>query len=152
MTQPSPPKQPKTAHPFKGRSIRQHVIRRLVIMIPLFLIMFYMAKNGTLDAIYDQFTFKKTSWFDNTALVEHLRTLIRQKKISTLPRKCLVFVINGDITNNEPVINVLGRHGNGCPGETASAENLFNIKVNRLAGYIATDAGTPGTFHPLASQ
>lgn len=121
-------------------------------MVPLFLIMFFLAKNGTLDALYDQFTFKKMSWFDNSALVEHLRTVIRQKKLSTLPRHCLVFVINGDVANNEPTINVLGRHGNGCPGDTVSSENLFNIKVNRLARYLATDAGTPGEFHPLATQ
>ncbi|QHI96397.1 hypothetical protein GT348_05240 [Aristophania vespae] len=125
---------------------------RLVILVPLLLIMFFMARNGVLDTIYDQITFKKTSWFDNSALVEHLRTVIRDQKLSTLPRKCLVFVINGDSSNNEPIINVLGRHGNGCPGTEASAEDLFKIKVNRLARYIATDAGSPGNFRPLISR
>lgn len=131
------------------RSLKQHIIRRLTILIPTFLLMFFVVRSGTLDNLYDQFTFNKLSWFDNTALVEHLRTILTRKGLSPLPRRCLVMVVNEDTSVNTPDIDVLGRHGNGCPGDIPSAALLFHVKVNRAGQSIMTDAGSPGTFHTI---
>ncbi|MXV44661.1 hypothetical protein GS501_06340 [Saccharibacter sp. 17.LH.SD] len=125
-------------------------MRRLLIVVPVFLLMFVIVRSGLLDTAYDRFTFNNLSWFDNTALVEHLRTVITNRGLSTLPRQCLVFVVNGDASVNTPDIDVLGRHGNNCPGTTPSADLLFKIRVNRAERVIQTDAGSSGVFHTLS--
>ncbi|KXV79995.1 hypothetical protein AD936_00205, partial [Gluconobacter japonicus] len=98
---------------------------------------------------YDKFTFNKLSWFDNTALVEHLRLVVTNDGLTDMPKKCLVFVVNGNAADNNPIIDVLGRHGNGCPGDKPSADKLFSVKVDRSEQTLQTDAGTPGSFRQL---
>ena len=131
------------------RTLKQHLIRRLLIVVPAFLLMFAIVRSGLLDMSYDKITFGKLSWFDNTALVEHLRVRVIQDRLTDLPRNCIVFVVNGDASVNNPEIEVLGRHGHGCPGATPSADRLFMVKVNRTEQSITTDAGTPGVFRPI---
>ncbi|MBF0862959.1 hypothetical protein HKD22_12855 [Gluconobacter kanchanaburiensis] len=124
-------------------------MRRLVVVIPAFLLMVVAVRTGLLDMSYDKITFGKLSWFDNTALVEHLRLVVVRDNLTDLPRHCLVFVVDGSADNNTPTMDVLGRHGNGCPGTTSSADKLFSLKIDRSERTVQTDAGTPGTFHNL---
>ncbi|MEN3165866.1 hypothetical protein [Gluconobacter sp. OJB] len=131
------------------RSFKQLLLRRLLIVIPAFLLMFIAVRSGLLDMSYDKITFSKLSWFDNTALVEHLRLAVVKDNLTDLPRNCLVFVVNGNASDNTPTMDVLGRHGNGCPGATPSADKLFSLKINRSERTVQTDAGTPGSFHNL---
>lgn len=112
--------------------------------------MFVVMRSGLLDTAYDHFTFSKLSWYDNTALVEHLRTVIIQKNLTQLPRRCLVFLVNGDPSVNTPHIDVLGRQGNGCPGDKPAADTLFSLQIDRAQQSIRTDAGSPGIFHAIA--
>lgn len=112
--------------------------------------MVVVMRSGLLDTAYDHFTFGKLSWYDNTALVEHLRTVIIQQNLTPLPRKCLVFLVNGDASVNTPHIEVLGRQGHGCPGDKPAANTLFSLRIDRAQQSIQTDAGSPGLFHPLA--
>ncbi|EHH68640.1 hypothetical protein GMO_14100 [Gluconobacter morbifer G707] len=121
------------------------------MIVPAFLLMFVAVRTGLLDVSYDKLTFNKLSWFDNTALVEHLRLTVTQDGLTDMPRHCLVFVVNGNAADNMPDIDVLGRHGNGCPGKTPSADKLFTLKVNRSERTVQTDAGTPGSFHTIRS-
>lgn len=131
------------------RSLKQLLLRRLLVVIPAFLLMFIAVRTGVLDMSYDKITFSKLSWFDNTALVEHLRLAVVKDNLTDLPRNCLVFVVSGDASDNTPTMDVLGRHGNGCPGTTPSADKLFSLKINRSERTVQTDAGTPGAFHNL---
>ncbi len=149
MTEPTTPPRLGRRRPKQPRSLKQHIIRRLVVLVPAFLLMFFVVRTGVLDSLYDQFTFSKLSWFDNTALVEHLRTIITRKGLTPLPRRCLVMVVNGDSSVNTPTIDVLGRHGNGCPGDKPSAELLFHVRVDRAGQSIMTDAGSPDMYHLL---
>lgn len=144
---------PKRSALSKPRSFRQHLIRRLVVVIPVFLLMLVLVKSGILDTAYDKMTFNKLGWFNNTALVEHLRTRFMQARLSPVPRHCLVFIVNGDASVNTPEMEVLGRYGNGCPARSSSkeakAETLFHVRINRTQQTIQTDAGSPGFFHLL---
>ncbi|WP_195805099.1 hypothetical protein [Bombella mellum] len=149
MTEPATPPRLGRRRPRPPRSLKQHIIRRLIVVVPAFLLMFLFVRTGVLDNLYDQFTFSKLSWFDNTALVEHLRTIITRKGLTTMPRRCLVMVVNGDGSVNTPTIDVLGRHGNGCPGDKPSAELLFHVRVDRAGQSILTDASSPDMYHPL---
>ncbi|AFW01894.1 hypothetical protein B932_2336 [Gluconobacter oxydans H24] len=124
-------------------------MRRLLIVVPAFLLMFVIVRTGLLDFSYDKFTFSKLSWFDNTALVEHLRLVVTHDGLTDMPKRCLVFVVNGNAADNNPDIDVLGRHGNGCPGDKPSADKLFSLKIDRSERIIQTDAGTPGSFRQL---
>ncbi|MCX5619398.1 hypothetical protein [Bombella pollinis] len=148
MTDNTPPRLGRR-RPRPPRSLKQHIIRRLIVIVPAFFLMFIFVRTGALDNLYDRFTFNKLSWFDNTALVEHLRTVITRKGLTTMPRRCLVMVVNGDASTPVPSIDVLGRHGNGCPGTTPSAELLFHLRVDRAGQSIMTDAGSPGLYRPL---
>lgn len=142
-----PPRARKAA--LKPRSLKRLLLRRLFVVVPAFLLMWLAVRSGALDTVYDTMTFKKLSWFDNTALVEHLRIRIVHDRLTNLPRRCLVFIVNGGPENNTPAIEVLGREGNGCPGSKPDAKTLFHIQVNRAGRTILTDAGSAGQFHPL---
>lgn len=133
----------------KPRSLKQHLIRRLIVVVPVFLLMIVITRSGWLDNAYDRFTFGKLSWYDNTALVEHLRTVITNQGLTSLPRNCLVFIVNGDASVNTPHMEVLGRQGHGCPGDKPTADMLFSLQIDRAQHSILTDAGSPGSFHPL---
>lgn len=119
-------------------------------MLPLSLLAVIAARTGMLDGTIDRYRFNDLSWFDNTALVEHLRVVAVRDGLTDLPKRCLVFVVNGDVSDNTPVIDVLGRRGNGCPGDKPAADKLFSIKVDRMGRSLQTDAGSPGTFRPMA--
>ncbi|QDH24115.1 hypothetical protein D5366_01260 [Neokomagataea tanensis] len=134
----------------KPRTLKQHFLRRLLVIVPAFLLMFVIVKSGWLDVSYDKIRFNELSWFDNTALVEHLRLVVTHDGLTDLPRNCLVFsLLNGDVSNNVVDMDVLGRHGHDCPGDKPSADKLFSLKVDRTGHTIQTDAGSPGNFHPI---
>lgn len=134
----------------RPRTVKQHLIRRLVIIVPAFLLMFILVRSGLLDVSYDKIRFNQLSWFDNTALVEHLRLIVTHDGLTDLPQRCLVFtLLKGDVSNNVVNMDVLGRHGHDCPGNTPSADKLFSLRVNRVEHSIETDSGSPGQFRPL---
>ncbi|QDH17929.1 hypothetical protein E3D00_00755 [Swingsia samuiensis] len=121
-------------------------MRRLLMIVPAFLLMLVVVRSGLLDISYDKLTFSSLKWFDNTSLVEHLRLVVVNDGLTDLPKNCLVFAIDGTTSENTPNIDVLGRHGADCPGDKRYAEKLFSIKVNRSERTIQTDAGSPGSF------
>ncbi|WP_194149536.1 hypothetical protein [Oecophyllibacter saccharovorans] len=127
------------------RTLKQHLMRRLMVVLPAALLMWVIMKTGMMNAVYDKMTFKDLSWFDNTALVEHLRTRLIQDGLTDLPGQCLVFLVNG--ADKDPVtIEVLGREGNGCPGAKPDAKTLFKVRVERGARRMFSDANNPGHF------
>lgn len=142
-----------------NNSLKQHLKRRLIVITPLALIMFFMMHYGFLDKImlraHDKMTFNnELSWFDNNALDEHLRVALMKNHLNGhFPQKCLVLLFNGDASVNLLDIVVMGRYGNGCPmtegKNTALAEPLFHFKINRALKQVQTDAGSPGLFHPI---
>ncbi|MBR0559097.1 hypothetical protein [Neokomagataea anthophila] len=130
------------------RSLKQHFLRRLLFIVPAFLLMFVLVRSGWLDVSYDKIRFNELSWFDNTALVEHLRLVVTHDGLTDLPRNCLVFsLMDGDVSNNIVDMDVLGRHGHDCPGDKPSADKLFSLRIDRTGHTIQSDAGSPGTFH-----
>ncbi|QDH14269.1 hypothetical protein E3E12_00965 [Formicincola oecophyllae] len=123
------------------------------MMLPVALILVVGSRTGLLDEVQDRLTFKQASWFDNTALTNHLRLVARRHHLTTLPAHCLVPLINtvgarNQELANDTVFEIMGRHGHDCPGQPG-AEMLFRLRVNRLGRLIFTDAGHPGQFTPL---
>lgn len=135
--------------PFKGRTLRQHIIRRLIMVLPLTALMIVVAKTGMLDRVVDHYTFRQTSWFDDTALVQHLRTMVTHNGMTGDRPECLLFVVDGNSPPDATKIEVMEKHSGSCPNPDGSLPRLFTLKVDRTGQRIYTDQGDPGTFHPV---
>ncbi|MCH4089722.1 hypothetical protein [Acetobacter sp.] len=154
MTSPVTPESGKgprrfTSGPFKGRSLKQHILRRLILVLPLSLLMIVLAKSGFMDRLVDQYTFKPASWFDDTALVRHLRQQVTHNGMTGDRPDCLLFIVNGNSPPTATMIDVMEKHSGNCPNPDASLPKLFSLRVDRVAARVETDQGTPGQFHPV---
>ncbi|GBR04065.1 hypothetical protein [Acetobacter oeni] len=138
-----------TSGPFKGRTLRQHIMRRLILVLPLTVLMIILAKSGLMDRLVDQYTFKPTSWFDDTALVQHLRMTVTRNGMTGDRPDCLLFVVNGNSPPTATMIDVMEKHSGTCPKPDLSLPKLFTLRVDRPAQRVETDQGTSGTFHPI---
>ncbi|WP_336762922.1 hypothetical protein [Asaia sp. VD9] len=136
----------------KPRTLKQHLLRRLVVLVPASLLAILVMKMGWLDQAADKIQFDRLAWFDNTKLVEHLRVLVTHNGMTDVPAKCLVPIVNGNDPPEATRIDFMERSNNGCPGKPGSFDRLFTIKVNRADRLLATDQGTPGRFHAMAQQ
>ncbi|MGD7070042.1 hypothetical protein [Acetobacter sp. AAB5] len=135
--------------PFAKRTLRQHILRRLAIVLPLSLMMILLAKTGTLDRLVDSYTFKPASWFDDTALVQHLRLKVTHNGMTHDRPDCLLFVVNGNDAPTASRIDVMEKHSGTCPGPKDDLPKLFTLRVDRLNRIVYSDQGSPGVFHPI---
>ncbi|BAU39024.1 hypothetical protein APT_01942 [Acetobacter pasteurianus NBRC 101655] len=135
--------------PFAKRTLRQHILRRLAIVLPLSLMMILLAKTGTLDRLVDSYTFKPASWFDDTALVRHLRLKVTHNGMTHDRPDCLLFVVNGNDAPTASRIDVMEKHSGTCPGPKDDLPKLFTLRVDRLNRLVYSDQGSPGVFHPI---
>ncbi|MDG6094147.1 hypothetical protein LOC54_03285 [Acetobacter sp. AN02] len=131
------------------RSLKQHLARRLMIVLPLVVLSLILAKTGVLDRMADRYTFKPVSWFDDSALVRHLRVVVTGNGMTSARPDCLLFVVDGNSPVNATKIEVMEKHSGTCPNPDNSLPRLFTLQVNRPAQSVLTDQGTPGSFHPL---
>ncbi len=131
------------------RTLRQHIVRRVLMVIPASLLAIVLMKMGWLDQAADKLTFSRTSWFDDTALVEHLRVVLTHDGATDTPGRCLLFIVNGNTPMNGTMIDVMEKHSGSCSGDRKTLPKLFTVKVDRVDGIIESDRGTPGIFHPL---
>ncbi len=138
-----------TSGPFKGRTLRQHIVRRLILVLPITVLMIILAKSGLMDRLVDQYTFKPVSWFDDTALVQHLRLTVTRNGMTGDRPECLLFVVNGNSPPTATMIDVMEKHSGKCPNPDMSLPKLFTLRVDRPAQHVDTDQGTPGSFHPI---
>lgn len=135
--------------PLKKRSLRQHILRRLALVLPITVLMVVLARSGMIDTLTDRYTFRPESWFDDTALVRHLRVLVTHNGMTHDRPDCLLFVVNGNDAPNASRIDVMQKHSGTCPGPKDELPKLFTLRVDRMNRVIMSDQGSPGTFHPL---
>lgn len=135
--------------PLKKRSLRQHIVRRLALVLPITVLMIVLAKSGMIDTLTDRYTFRPESWFDDSALVRHLRVVVTHNGMSHDRPDCLLFVVNGNDPPNASRIDVMQKHSGTCPGPKGDLPKLFTLQVDRMNRIIQSDQGSPGTFHPL---
>ncbi|MFT8851934.1 hypothetical protein [Acetobacter orientalis] len=135
--------------PFKKRTLRQHILRRLALVLPISLLVIVLDKSGMLETIADRYTFKPESWFENTALTQHLRVLMTHNGMVHTPAKCLIFSLKGDDPPTASTMRVMEQHTGNCPGPKGETSELFTLRIDRLNKVIMSDQGSPGTFHPI---
>ncbi|BAT19317.1 MULTISPECIES: hypothetical protein [Asaia] len=136
----------------KPRTLKQHLLRRLIVLVPASLLAILVMKMGWLDQAADKIQFDRLAWFDNTKLVEHLRVMVTHNGMTDVPAKCLVPILNGNDPPDATRIDFMQRSNDGCPGKPGTFDRLFTIKVNRADRMLATDQGTPGRFHAMSQQ
>ena len=130
-------------------TIRQRIVRRVLMVIPMALLAFIVMRMGWLDQAADRLTFSKVSWFDNTALVEHFRTIVTHNGMTHDRKDCLLFVLNGNDPPDATNLDVMERHSGSCPGDRNTLPRLFTLRVDRLSQSVQTDWQTPGVFHAM---
>ncbi|MBO1326437.1 hypothetical protein K2X14_14830 [Acetobacter sp. TBRC 12305] len=150
MTNTPPPKPFRLpGGPLTKRTLRQHVLRRLALVLPLSLLMIVLAKSGFMDTMVDRYTFTSSSWYDDTALVRHLRLLVTRNGMTHDKPDCLLFVVNGNDPPTGSRIDVMEKHNGTCPGPKGELPRLFTLRVDRMSRVILSDQNSPGDFHPL---
>ncbi|OUJ00429.1 hypothetical protein [Acetobacter sp. DsW_54] len=146
----TPTPKPKRG-PFAQRTLRQHVLRRLALVLPLTLLMIVLAKSGILERLVDRYTFSAQSWYDDTALDRHLRFKITQNGMTHDRPDCLLlnFIINGNDQPTASRIEVMEKSTGTCPAPKGELPKLFTLKVDRMNRIVLSDQGSPGQFHPI---
>lgn len=118
-------------------------------MLPLTLLMIVLAKSGILERLVDRYTFSAQSWYDDTALVQHLRLKVTQNGMTHDRPDCLLFVVNGNDQPTASRIDVMEKSTGTCPAPKGELPKLFTLKVDRMNRIVLSDQGSPGQFHPI---
>ena len=130
-------------------TLRRRILRRVLMVVPMAGLVFLVGRMGWLDQAADKMTFSRMSWFDNTALVEHFRTVVTHNGMTSDAKDCLLFVLNGNDPPDATRIEVLEKHSGSCPGARNTLPHLFTLQIDRLGQSAQTDWQSPGLFHPL---
>lgn len=135
--------------PFRKRTLRQHVLRRMALVVPISVLMIVLAKTGVIDTLTDRYTFRPESWFDDTALVRHLRVVVTHNGMTNIKPDSLLFVVNGNDPPTGSRIDVMQKTSGSCPGPKGELPKLFTLRIDRMNHVIMSDQGSPTQFHPM---
>ncbi len=133
------------------RTLRQHILRRLLVIIPIALTALLAAKMGWLPKAADKVQFNELAWFDNTKLTEHLRLLVKDQGCWTCHVAALSRLLTG-LTGTCDAFQFLVRATDGCPGVDGKTATAFTILVNKADRTLQNDAGSPGHYHPMPAS
>lgn len=149
MSNDAPPSPPRLSRRRAPVTLKQRIVRRVLMLIPMAALVILVGRMGWLDQAADKLTFSRTSWFDNTALVEHFRTVVTHNGMTADTKDCLLFVVNGNDPADATRIQVMEKHSGKCPGDRNTLPLLFTLRIDRLDQKALTDWKSPGMFHPL---
>jgi hypothetical protein len=135
--------------PAGKRTLRQHALRRIALVLPLALLMIGLSKSGMVERLVDRYTFRPESWFDDTALIRHLRLIITHNGMTHDRPECLLFIVNGNDAPTATRMDVMEKHSESCPGPKGELPKLFTLQVNRMERTVLSDQNSPGQFHPI---
>ena len=132
-----------------ARPTRSRIVQRVLVALTAGLVLLALQRFGLLDRLSGGAFPSNLDWSSDYPLVEHLRRLVVQDGLTHDSPDCLLFVINGNDPPDASRMDVMEKHSGSCPGTRGQLPRLFTLKVNRVAHSVATDAGSPGLFHPL---
>ena len=131
------------------RSVRGRVVQRVLVALLAGLALLGLERAGLLDRLSGSILPSGLDWSSDYPLVEYLRGLVVRDGLTHDSKDCLLFVINGNDPPDASRMDVMEKHSGSCPGTRGQLPKLFTLKVNRIAHSVQTDAGSPGSFHPL---
>ncbi len=93
------------------------------------------------------------NWMNDYAMSTHLYDVIVERHLTDVPRACLLLNIHGNDPANATTLDVFERPTAACMGPAHNSvrvlPRLFQLRVDRTAGRVESDSGSPGVFHPL---
>lgn len=128
------------------------VARRMALVAALVIAVF-LAQRGSFQRVSDQVFGPRLDWHNDYAMSGRLYDLIVRRRLTDVPRACLLLNIHGADPASATHLDVFERPTAACMGPDAgklhTLPRLFGLLVDRDDGTVATDSGTPGRFHAL---
>ena len=131
-----------------ARTARSRIVQRVLVALMAGLALLALQRFGLLDRLSGG-ALSNLDWSSDYPLVEHLRRQVVRDGLTHDSPDCLLFVINGNDPPDASRMDVMEKHSGSCPGTRGQLPRLFTLKVNRVAHSVGSDAGSPGSFHPL---
>ena len=128
-------------------------IARRMLLVAALVAAVFLTQRGTFQRVTDGFFAPRIDWHSDYAMSERLYDLVVRRRLTDVPRACLLLNIHGEDPPTATNLDVFERPTPACMGADAgklhTLPRIFGLRVDRDAGLVATDAGTPGRFHPL---
>lgn len=126
--------------------------RRLLVVVLLTCVVFF-SQRGAFKRMTDQLLGARIDWHSDYAMSNHLYDLIVERHLTNVSRPCLLLNIHGGDPPDATNLDVYKRPTEACMGAASKQlrllPRLFGLRVDRDAGTVETDAGTPDHYHPL---
>ena len=136
--------------PRGGASTPRQLRTRIVAIVAAGVLIVVLHFTGVLDQLQRRIFPPRIDWNNDYSVVEHLRGQVVSDGLTHDAPDCLLFIINGNDPAEAQRIQVMEKHTGACPGTRGQLPLLFTLRVDRPAGTVQTDKGSPGQFHPLA--
>lgn len=133
----------------KNVSVKKRIMQRVIIALIFSGSIIFAEKMGWLDHFADTITKEKINWTNNQQVVQYLKQIITDKKLSDIPSKCLIPVINNDDGSSILNVEIHAKHNQECVNTQTNFPTIFTFRINRLNGNIQFDKGSPNHFYPL---
>lgn len=105
--------------------------------------------TGTLDRLQHRLFPPRVDWKNDYSVAQYLRDRVVDSGLTTDSKDCLLFIINGNDPLDAQRFRVVEKSTGKCPGPRGKLLQLFTLRIDRNAGTVQTDNGSPGMFHPL---
>jgi hypothetical protein len=106
------------------------------------------------QGLSDQVFGTRIDWSNDYQTTTHLYDVIARRHLAAVPKACLLIIVDGTTPPEATRMGVYERPTKACLGEAPVPAKrlpyLFDLLVDRTAGRVQTDAGSPGHFHPLS--
>ena len=128
------------------------LLRRMGLVAALTVAVF-LTERGAFQRVCDRVFGPRIDWHSDYQVSEYLYNLIVRRRLTDVPRPCLLLIIRGEDPPQAQRFDVFERPTKACMGADAATSHtmprLFGLRVDRDTGVVVTASGTPGRFHPL---
>ena len=104
-------------------------------------------------ALTDRVFGPRIDWMNDYQTTTHLYDVIARRGLADVPKSCLLIIVDGTTPPQATKMGVYERPTKACMGTVPAPlhrlPHLFDLLVDRTAGQVQTDQGSPGRFHPL---
>ncbi len=126
--------------------------RRVILAVVLVVAAVATQWSG-FTALTDRVFGPRIDWMNDYQTTTHLYDVIVRRHLTDVPKRCLLIIVDGTTPPQATRMGVYERPTTACmgsvPAPTHRLPRLFDLLVDRTAGRVQTDRGSPGHFHPL---
>ncbi len=126
---------------------------RRIGLVMVLVVVAVATQRHSFQAFSDRLFGAPINWSSDYAMSVHLYDMIERQHLTDVPKACLLLNIHGGDPPRATTLDVYERPTQACLGPAHSAirvlPRLFQLRVDRTAGRVESDSGTPGVFRPL---